>query len=148
MIQTKAIEEAVEKLLAVYIPSEDEANAFPHIGESTETIIGYWKQLRKELKVLKGTIGSESIPIEVGRIEDMSTRGRMKLFREDDGDIIVSVSSERDGLVQPSESVQYCTPGMGGGRSPRTFNALINLAIAMDEDNKAIPRGDPSKLER
>jgi len=50
------------------------------------------------------------------RLEDMSQRGRLRLFREDDGDIIVSIVPEDDnGRLERSVSVQFCVPGVGGG---------------------------------
>jgi hypothetical protein len=71
----------------------------------------------------------------VERIEDMSVRGRLRIIQQDDGDIIVAVQSERDGLLQPGDSVEFCTIGTGGGRSPRTLNALRALMAAMEGDN-------------
>lgn len=61
---------------------------------------------------------------KVERLEDMSVRGRMRITQQDDSDIIVAVQSERDGLLQPGDSVEFCTIGTGGGRSPRTHAAL------------------------
>jgi hypothetical protein len=71
------------------------------------------------------------------RLEDMSARGQLRLFREEDGDIIVSIVPEGDdGRLKRSVSVQFCLPGSGGGGSPRTFKALQALLVAMQEDNE------------
>lgn len=73
------------------------------------------------------------------RLEDMSLVGRLVLTIEDDGDVIVSVYPQlnRDGkqLIGNSVSVQFCSPGSGGGRSPQTHKALRKLANAMRADN-------------
>jgi len=76
----------------------------------------------------------------VERLEDMSSRGRLRIHQQDDGDIIVAVQSESDGLLQPGDSVEFCAPFSGGGRSPRTLAALKALMVAMEEDNiRAVP---------
>lgn len=70
------------------------------------------------------------------RLEDMSSRGFLRLMKEDDGDIIISVGEcSGDGIVDPVASVQFCTVGSGGGASPRVRAALIQLMGAMAEDN-------------
>jgi hypothetical protein len=74
------------------------------------------------------------------RIEDMSRRGFLRLVMEDDGDIIVAVGQcDRDGLIDPVARVEFCTCGSGGGGSPETREALIQLmgAIARDNLNKS-----------
>lgn len=76
---------------------------------------------------------------KVERLEDMSERGKLRILQQDDGDIIVAVQPERNGLLQPGESVEFCTIGQGGGRSPRTYLALKALMAAMAEDNAADP---------
>lgn len=84
-------------------------------------------------------------PVErrVDRTEDMSARGRLRLFQQTDGDIIVSAQSERDGLIQVGDSVEFCVPGPGGGRSPRTLAALRGLMDAMEADNRENPIKGP-----
>jgi hypothetical protein len=55
---------------------------------------------------------------------------------DNDGDIIVSVHSQTDDeLVSAGENIEFCTCGIGGGGSPRTYRALKELMIAMDLDN-------------
>jgi hypothetical protein len=75
----------------------------------------------------------------VTRNEDMSARGRLRLIQQADGDIIVAVQPERDGLIQSGESVEFCVPGAGGGRSSHTLAALRELMDAMERDNREHP---------
>jgi hypothetical protein len=74
----------------------------------------------------------------VERHEDMSPIGTLKLIIEPDGDIIIVVKPDPDDPMQSSAfgyTVQFCTIGSGGGRSPRTRKALIELMNAMYQDN-------------
>jgi len=71
----------------------------------------------------------------VARKEDMSQNGRIRLLRQDDGDICVSII-DNDGNMA---SVEFCTPMRGGGVSPQTLAALDALALAIHEDNQAMP---------
>ena len=76
----------------------------------------------------------------VSRKEDMSPRGQLKLQQDDDGDFYVSVySDDGDGVITESATVEFCTCGMGGGQSPHTRKALIELAKAMELDNEERP---------
>jgi hypothetical protein len=71
----------------------------------------------------------------VTRAEDMSTDGRLRIMQQDDGDMIVVIvpaSQER----RRSESVEFCSVGCGGGRSPHTVKALRDLMTAMRKDNE------------
>jgi hypothetical protein len=70
----------------------------------------------------------------VKRTEDMSTIGSLDLLLDDDGDIFVTVREYDNGHINAS-SVEFCIPGYGGGHSPKTYDALINLMNAMEEDN-------------
>jgi hypothetical protein len=77
------------------------------------------------------------------RFEDMSPRGKLVLIQQPDGDIIVSIHPSdledfnRKGLFQ---SAEFCTVGTGGGQSPRTREALLELMNAIDEDNRESPQ--------
>lgn len=71
----------------------------------------------------------------VARKEDMSINGRLRLIKQDDGDICVAVIEDSG----ESTDIEFCTVGMGGGKSGRTLAALNDLALAMIEDNKADP---------
>lgn len=65
------------------------------------------------------------------RFEDMSPDGRLQIFLEPDGDVVIGIV--KDGIMT---SVEFCSPGSGGGRSRNTIMALRQLAIAMEKDNK------------
>jgi len=70
------------------------------------------------------------------RNEDMSPDGKLELIMQDDGDVIVIVDGY-DGMENKKRvSVEFTFPGGGGGRSPNTRKALIELAHAMELDNK------------
>lgn len=70
------------------------------------------------------------------RFEDMSPRGRLRLLQEDDGDLIVAVVPDPNAPLEYAPSVQFCTIGNGGGKSPRTRRALQALMEAIAEDNR------------
>lgn len=76
----------------------------------------------------------------VSRKGDMSPRGQLKIQQDDDGDLYVTVyGDDGDGVICESATVEFCTTGMGGGLSPNTRTALINLAEAMSKDNEQSP---------
>lgn len=66
------------------------------------------------------------------RLEDMSVRGRLKLYAEEDGDMCLMVV-ENDGT---SAGIEFCA---SGGRSPRTLEAVRALSRAMEQDNAEHP---------
>lgn len=74
---------------------------------------------------------------DVGRYGDMSQSAHMRVTLDGDSDVIVSVWDDRGGA-----SVEFCTAGAGGGKSPRTREALIALMRAIEEDNAAVPSRD------
>lgn len=74
---------------------------------------------------------------DVGRMHDMGPDGFIRVLFDVDSDVIVELF---DG--QASASVEFCTVGSGGGKSPRTREALIALMVAMEADNAADPGRD------
>ncbi len=74
---------------------------------------------------------------DVGRMDDMHERGHLRVGLDRDGDVYVSVWDGDQGA-----SVEFCTPGSGGGRSSRTRLALIALMLAMEADNAEHPALD------
>lgn len=80
----------------------------------------------------------------VERIEDMSNRGRLRLIKQVDGDIIIAVQSMEDGLLQNGDSVEFCSAFGGGGKSPNTMKALHALMEAMRLDNIEYPSKKPT----
>jgi len=80
-----------------------------------------------------------SVPVNafIARREDMSRTGRLRLIKQEDGDLCVAVIDE-DGHMS---GVEFCVTGIGGGKSPRTVEALNQLALAIIADNLADPAG-------
>jgi hypothetical protein len=66
------------------------------------------------------------------RYEDMSPTGKLTLFRQEDGDVIVEVITEHHGFERAC--VEFCTPMTGGGSSEHTHKALCELMVAMERD--------------
>lgn len=73
---------------------------------------------------------------EVARIGDMHTRHALRVGFDGDSDVYLSTTSPE------GEGVEFCTIGSGGGKSPRTRNALVALMVAMEADNADDPRRD------
>ena len=74
---------------------------------------------------------------DVGRIGDMSTTARLRVGLDSDNDVYLSICDD-DGEA----TMEFCTSGSGGGKSPRTREALIALMVAMEADNRDDPRRD------
>ncbi len=74
---------------------------------------------------------------DVGRIGDMSPTASMRVGLDSDNDVYVAVYGDDGG-----GSVEFCTPGSGGGQSPRVREALITLMTAMEEENATSPSRD------
>ncbi|MBN2643019.1 MAG: hypothetical protein JXR78_15310 [Victivallales bacterium] len=66
----------------------------------------------------------------VQRTGDMSRDVKLKLYIQEDGDIVVAIN----GGGQLAR-VEFCQCGIGGGQSPNTLKALRNLFEAMEKDN-------------
>lgn len=71
---------------------------------------------------------------DVGRYGDMSPTAHLRVGLDAENDVYVSVHDGKGGA-----SVEYCTPFSGGGKSPRTREALINLMLAIEQDNAETP---------
>ncbi|MEK7659855.1 MAG: hypothetical protein AAB343_01490 [Patescibacteria group bacterium] len=85
------------------------------------------------------------LDIPYTRIDDMNFR-KLQLYVQQDGDVIVTIHrSPNDALALPL-SVEFCTPGAGGGRSPRTRAVLLWLIRAMQKDEEELP--DPHASPR
>lgn len=81
---------------------------------------------------------------DVARVGDMSADGYIRLCFDSDYDVCVEIW-ERDSLGTIADhvsraSIEFCAGAGGGGHSPRTRAALIELMCAMEEDNAAAPR--------
>lgn len=77
---------------------------------------------------------------DVGRLEDMSPDGHLRVGLDGDGDVYLSIYNGGD---EPAcANVEFCVPGSGGGKSSRTRLALIELMLAMEADNAEDPSRD------
>ncbi|MDX4955914.1 hypothetical protein [Delftia acidovorans] len=74
---------------------------------------------------------------DVGRIGDMSPSAHLRIGLDSDNDVYASIWDERGG-----GSIEFCTPGAGGGKSSRTRMALLAVMVAMEADNAADPGRD------
>ena len=75
----------------------------------------------------------------VERYEDMSPDGRLRLVRQDNGDVILAIIPPI-GSGRPIVDVEFCSIGAGGGQSPNTLRALRDLMEAMRRDNIEQPQ--------
>lgn len=79
------------------------------------------------------------------RIGDMEPGLSLSVGSSSDGDIFVSIGTGRGFPITEGDNVafvQFCTR-QGGGRSPKTLEALRNLQQAIAEDNAAFPPLNP-----
>ncbi len=80
----------------------------------------------------------------VARLGDMHPHRGLRIFRQEDGDIIVTIEQKGclirsysfDGSEEVAAEVEFCT---SGGNSPRTRDALVALMEAIELDNKESP---------
>jgi hypothetical protein len=92
---------------------------------------------RKHAAFLESGEKTVTVPINqhIRRVEDMG-QGRLELFREEDGDMIVTVINDEG----ESSTIQFTTYGLGGGQSPKVLKALYDLARAMLDENETAPQ--------
>lgn len=77
---------------------------------------------------------------QVSRKEDMSQRGQLRILHDEEGDIhIVVYGDDGDGFIDKSAAIEFCSCGMGGGKSPNTMRALVKLMEAIEMDNEESP---------
>ena len=70
---------------------------------------------------------------DVGRYGDMSLESFIRVGLDADNDVYVTVHGS---------DLEFCTAGNGGGKSPRTREALIALMVAIEADNRETPSKD------
>jgi len=73
---------------------------------------------------------------DIARLEDMSPRGHLRITLDNDNDVCVEVF---DFNLEQFSSVEFCTPGSGGGKSSHTRRALLEVMRAMERDNAERP---------
>lgn len=84
----------------------------------------------------------------VGRMGDMAPPGRshMTVGFDADSDVCVSIWDQEHGQHGALAGIEFCT-SFGGGRSPRTRDALVALMVAMEADNAECPQKQWPPLE-
>lgn len=77
----------------------------------------------------------------VGRMGDMAPPGRshMTVMFDADSDVCVSIWDQEHAQHGALAGIEFCT-SFGGGRSPRTRDALVALMVAMEADNAECPQ--------
>lgn len=73
----------------------------------------------------------------VGRYGDMSPHAFLRITFDADRDVCLCIGDE-NGMTD----MEFCDSGSGGGKSPRTRQALIALMVAIEEDNAEYPQRD------
>ena len=84
----------------------------------------------------------------VGRLGDMAPPQdtHMRVLLDGDNDVCVEIWDNERGQCARA-GIEFCT-GFGGGKSPRTREALIAVMIAMEADNIECPHGQfPPAIE-
>lgn len=95
--------------------------------------VGHCKEIARSALASAAQLEMPPVSRDVGRAEDMG-QGHMRVLLDSENDVVVEAF---DGLR--STRVEFCNPGGGGGRSPRTRSALIDLMRAMEADNAETP---------
>lgn len=88
-------------------------------------------RLAAEIERLTGTVLPHNASTQPEFRRDDMGNGKLKVGRDDDGDMYVSLVLPGHGFL----SVEFTAPGSGGGKSPRTWAALRALLDAMTADN-------------
>lgn len=125
--------------VAISALKEEPYERLPELAGSLTAASRLLEQLREESDRLtpEGLVPPNEI---VRRKEDMSPDGELFVMMQGDGDMIIGVKPSKDDMDYEGSpfgvSVEFCTPVMGGGRSPHTLRALRVLAEAVVKDNE------------
>jgi hypothetical protein len=120
---------AIDEIRQLPLPSDDCPMECTYSGRQViEAAQAYLKQ-REDALV-------DPIPVLefFERQEDMGP-GRLQFILDGDADVIVTII-DKEGRAS---SVEFCTPIMGGGRSGKVRDALINVMKAIREENLTNP---------
>lgn len=79
---------------------------------------------------------------KASRQGDMGEGLKLEILREADGDVIVSIMGVHE-KFSADRAIQFCVPSSGGGTSPKTWRALLDLQAAMVDDNAGRPQPVP-----
>lgn len=77
----------------------------------------------------------------IARVGDMRHGTKLKLLKDSDGDISVSVLPESHFVGE--HRIEFCN---SGGKSHHTMKALRRLFEAMEKDAKERPDGNPTRI--
>lgn len=73
------------------------------------------------------------------RRDDMG-QGVLQVLLQDDGDVCIGLHNAGDNVKNfKNLSVEFCTIGSGGGKSPNTLKALQDLVLAVAKDTDENP---------
>ena len=111
----------------------DDGTPFAETRSGAELLRLAKKQIDSDTAALEGE-SSIARNVLIGRRDDMHPDARLLLLKQPDGDVCVSIV-----LDDRRASLEFCVPGTGGGRSPRTFHALNQLILAVQADNSETP---------
>lgn len=105
-------------------------------------------EVRRVIGLLDAVLAASPAPaavhgINAKRFGDMGT-GCLRLIPQEDGDMGICIVGD-DGTMA---DVEFCVPGIGGGRSTHTLAALRALSHAMTLDNKERPITAPAGPEQ
>ncbi len=78
---------------------------------------------------------AERTVMKSGDMDDWDNKSRLFLHIQEDGDIIVTVLQKKGNHLEKAE-IEFCTPLSGGGKSPKTHEALVRLFEAMQKENE------------
>ena len=102
--------------------------------------------------------GRKQFPTSIFRRGEMDTEKTLSLWIEEDGDIQIGIGKmphgapyylrELDEDPNRNHSVmEFTCCGCGGGHSPHTRKALLDLILAMEKDNKESPHRGGSRYD-
>lgn len=126
--QGRQVEAELEKLSGISVQQLEQEDQ--EVDELDSLLAGYRADMNQG--------GEMSWPKarDLARLEDMSPSGHLRLTLDGDNDICVEVFDPRHECFC---AVEFCTPGSGGGKSPHTRKALIEVMAAMERDNAESP---------
>ena len=127
--------ENIEKYESNEEPSQEQLERLVKVFEGTEIV----EDLKEEYRLEQLSKEKYEIkPFErYERYEDMSQTGRLMVGMDSSGDMFIGIIPCINKDFQ--SSVEFCTVGSGGGKSPNTRRALIELAKAIQQDNEENP---------
>ncbi|MEK7552697.1 MAG: hypothetical protein AAB505_01150 [Patescibacteria group bacterium] len=125
--------------MAKTVKSERDKNVRELTEKQVEEIIKLLPRiLISTLPIAGQGLGQAGIQRRLHDDHDGTFEGELYVVIEENGDILVS--AERGCSTRP---LRFRAPMLGGGMSPRTWNALRILALAIELDNRHGPIKKP-----